>query len=115
MTIPLAELRNESNAVKKTDDRIPRAQIAELAARRMAPLDHDGGIHPLALDLEPLATVPHPGAMVARRVEIVGGAAIDGRRLQGCVALRRRPAAEREKFLQEALHHRGGRRREPHL
>ena len=107
VTVPLAEFGDDADAIQKADDAIALAQVAELAACRALVVDDDGGVHALALDLEPAAAVADPRVVITRGIEIVGRAAVDGSGLERGILLAARAAAQGEKFFEELLHHAG--------
>ncbi len=59
-TVPIArlELGHDLDAVDAADDGVTAADLAQLAADGVRVLDDDRGVHPLPLDLHPLAVDP---------------------------------------------------------
>ena len=66
-----------------------------------AVLDDDDGVHALARDFDPAAAVADQRAVVGRRVEVLGRAAVHVGRPQPRVALGLRVAAERDQLLEQ--------------
>ena len=66
-------------------------------------VDDDDRVHALLLDLDPLPAQPHVRAVVGRRIEVVGDAAVLLGRLDERVALAHRMAAERRELLQQVV------------
>ena len=89
--------------------------VAQLAAGGALSRDDDHRVHPLALDLDPLAAKSNVGPVVGRRVEVVGNAAVLFRRFDQHVALADRMCAERRDLLQQVVERRAIRRRDAHL
>ena len=115
MPIPLAEFGHDPDAVEGADDHVAGTEVAQLAAGGAAVLDHDRRVHPLALDLDPLAAMPDPGVVVARGIEVVRGTAVSRRRLERGVQVRGGPASVAEQLFEQLLHRRGAWRRNAHL
>ena len=92
-------------------DRLTRLDIAQLPAFGLAARGDDDRIHPLLLDFDPLALEANVRAVVGRRIEVVGHAAVLFRRFHEHVAFAFRVAAERGQLLQQVIEHRllGGR------
>src|SRR6185503_4556861 len=74
--VALTEFRRDTNSFVPTDDGIAGFHVAQHAADGTAVLDHDGGVHALLFDFRPPSSHPHLGAMVRRRVEIVGNTTV---------------------------------------
>ena len=99
----------DADAVDAAHDRIAGPDVAQLAAQRPPVLDHHDRVHPLALDLDPLAAVPHrvcAGWSSNRSRRARSRPCPRGRgRLFRCCA----PAAERDQRLRAAAAARTGR------
>ena len=101
--VALAEFRRHSDAFYSTDDHIAGADVAELAALRAIAFDHDGRIHSLTIDLEPLAAVTDECPLVGRGVEVVGHASILVCGLNRGVVAAGDSASQRHERLEDAL------------
>jgi hypothetical protein len=70
--IAFPEFRRHTNPFVSADDRVADCDVTQLAADGPTVLVHDDGIHPLLFNFPPPASDPYVGAMVRRRVEVVG-------------------------------------------
>ena len=82
--------------------RVAGFDVAQLAAEARARRSmHDRGVHALVLDLDPLAADADLRAVVGRRVEVVGRAAVAVGARRGGVLGPRDAAAERDQLLED--------------
>ena len=105
--VAFAELGRHADAVVAADDRLAGlARRAACGTRRVCPSTTITASMRWLLDFHPLAAEPDVGAVVGRRVEVVGDAAVLFRRLDEHVALADRMAAERRELLQQVVERR---------
>jgi hypothetical protein len=113
-TIALLKLRDGSHALHSTYDLVAGPHVAQFAADGTAVFDHDDRIHPLALDFQPAAAVPHERLEVRRGVEIIRHAAVPIGGAEQRIGRPRDLASERDELFEDPFQAFFGRRGDPH-
>ena len=101
-------------AFHAADDLVAGPDVAQLATDGAALFDHDHRIHPLMLDFQPPAGVPHERLQVRRGVEIIRHAAVAIGGADEGIGRVRDLTPERDELLEDPLEAVFGRRGNPH-
>ncbi len=99
MSIAVLKRRHDADAFDAADDGVAFPDVAQLAARRLAAVDHDRRVHALVRDRQPLASAAHVRFVVRRRVEIGGRASVEVGDARHDVLLADDQAAERHQVF----------------
>ena len=76
VAVAILESGDDANALDAADDRVALPEVAQLAARGAGAVDHDGRVHALVRDGQPVARPAHVRFVVGRRIEVHGRAAV---------------------------------------
>ena len=74
--VALLHVGRDADALHAARDAVAPLDVAQLAARDAARLDHEHGIHALGLDRHPRAAQEHRGAVIGGGVEVFGHGAV---------------------------------------
>src|SRR5918993_5499071 len=113
--VALLELGRHSYSLVAADHKLAASYVPQLATRRLVTLHDDDRVHPLLLHFDPASPYPHVRAVVRRRIEVVGDAAIFFRRLGDGVALAYGVTPENGELLEKIVEHRRVARVDAHL